>query len=613
MIESPILALFILGFMMVLTPERLRLAGKVMAALGALYCLAYGIFDLARPALFSYTGLFVHNGFSGLIGLGCLFFGAVVSVFSIKYSDTLEKPNRYFGYIFISLSFALFTVFSANLITLLVFWGLSGLMLYLIAAMFPGASNAAKKTFIFAGGSDSVMVLGICIFGIATGSFEIYGGPGRIMLDGAPAGATVSFLCLLIAALAKAGAMPFHTWIPDFAKEVPMPVTAFLPAALDKLLGIFLLFLVCQQLFVLNTAAVVLLVVIGAATALIASYVAFAQNDMKQLLAYTTIAQVGYMILGIATGTAIGLAGAVFHMLNHALYKSTIFLTGASVENAAGTSNLNRLGGLSKHMPATFAICLVACVAASGVPPLNGFFSKWMVFQALVDRMTNVWLDPSLKIIFTLGLAAALFSSALTLAAFVKLIHSVFMGQPSESEETLSAKIKEASPYMLVPAGVSAALCVVFGLFAYSLPVNGLVIPALSGFGVFLDQPLVNLWQTGAATTLILVSLLLGAAVYFFGALKTRKDIPFTGCEKLPLEGRAPGADFYRSVTDIGIFKAFYSLVEKKVFDIYDLATKAVLGIGSALSALHTGNLRTYILWFIVGMAVILVVLVKGF
>ena len=127
------------------------------------------------------------------------------------------------------------------------------------------------------------------------------------------------------------------------------------------------------------------LAAIGAATILIAVMVAMVQHNLKKLLSYHAISQVGYMVLGIATGTPVGIAGGLFHMLNHAIYKCCLFLCGGAAEQAAGTPELDRMGGLGKKMPITFITCLVAALSISGIPLFNGFVSKWMVYQGVIN------------------------------------------------------------------------------------------------------------------------------------------------------------------------------------------------------------------------------------
>jgi formate hydrogenlyase subunit 3/multisubunit Na+/H+ antiporter MnhD subunit len=202
----------------------------------------------------------------------------------------------------------------------------------------------------------------------------------------------VAFLALVTAAFAKAGAMPFHSWVPDSGEKAPAPVAAFLPAALDKLLGIYLLARIVLSVFQLNAEMRTLLMVIGAGSILAAVMMALVQHDMKRLLSYHAVSQVGYMVLGIASGVPVAIAGGLFHMLNNVLYKSCLFLCAGAVEKQAGTTDLDRLGGLAKAMPITFISCLIAATAISGIPPMNGFTSKWMIYQGLVDSgKTGGW------------------------------------------------------------------------------------------------------------------------------------------------------------------------------------------------------------------------------
>jgi formate hydrogenlyase subunit 3/multisubunit Na+/H+ antiporter MnhD subunit len=478
--------------------------------------------------------------------------------------------------------------------------------LYLLANLTPQGSNASKKSFIFIGGSDAFLVLGAASLWVITGSFDIF----NIRLDLAQSGslAKASFICFAIAALTKAGAMPFHSWIPDFAENVPMSLTAFLPAALDKLLGIFLLVLVTNQLFILNTSMTFLLLSVGAVTIICAVYMAMVQHDMKKLLAYHAVSQVGYMVLGIAAGTPLGIAGGVFHMINHAVYKSALFLTGASVEHSTGTTNLDRLGGLARYMPVTFAVCLVAALSISGVPPFNGFASKWMIYQSLIEQYSNPAFSVFEKVLYLGFLITAMFGSALTLASFVKLIHSVFLGQPYEIRNTESPGISEAKPAMLVPMVILALICVIFGVLPYSLPLKLFIYPSLASFNIAKPE-FIGLWQSLPATVLIIGALILGLIIYAVSNIKFKAARPFMGGEDLPAEAKASGPEFYKSISDLGFFKRVYALARDKYFDLYDIVTKLVLGVGGFFSFLHTGSLHTYLLMFLLGFAAIILVL----
>lgn len=609
MLEFAMGILLAAGSACALAPRGFRTLSKALALAGSLAALAaaaYGV--LVRPYAFSYTGFFAWHALSGLTALGAAFFCFLGVVYTFGHDDNIERLPRYYAYTLLAAAFASAAAFSTDIILLTVFWGLSGLMLYLLANLFPQASNAAKKSFIFAGGSDALMVLGITIYIAMTGTTEIYGG-AMIPLSGASPAAVAAFACLVIAALTKAGAMPFHSWVPDFAAEVPYGLSAYLPGALDKLLGVFLLFITCHQLFAMNFTVSVILLAAGAFTALAGIYMAFNQRDMRRFLAYSTVSQMGYMVLGIAAGTAIGVAGAVLHMLNNTIYKSALFFTGGAVEKETGSSSFDRLGGLSKHMPLTFAGALVASLSIAGVPPFSGFASKWMIYQGLFQRLANPTLETWVRACFAGAMVLAMFGSALTLAAYMKFIHSVFLGQPSPQAGKAP---RETNIWGLAPVGLLAALCVVFGLFAYTVPLRWLVIPAVFPFGFYFD-PAADFWKTGPALVVLLSSLALGLAVWLASRAKMRRDRPFTGSEDLPPEGNFEGAEFYKSVTsELPLFRKLYDFAEKKYFDIYNLITKFVLGLGGMLSALHTGSIRTYILWFLLGFAVIFYVFARS-
>ncbi|MGB3242668.1 MAG: proton-conducting transporter membrane subunit, partial [Candidatus Omnitrophota bacterium] len=247
---------------------------------------------------------------------------------------------RYYIYVLLTLTGSLGAVFSNNLIVFVVFWGFLGLLLYLLVGFGQRKNTAytAKKTFIIVGGTDAVMLFGIAIIWHLTGALEM--DKISIGLNSPPA--ILAYLCLAAGAFAKAGAMPFHTWVPDAAEDGPTPVTAFLPASLDKLLGIYFLARISLDMFRMNLGMNTFLMVVGSVTIVAAVMMALIQHDMKRLLGYHAVSQVGYMVLGIGTGNPVGIAGGLFHMLNHAIYKSCLFFSGGAVEKRSGTTNLDK-------------------------------------------------------------------------------------------------------------------------------------------------------------------------------------------------------------------------------------------------------------------------------
>ncbi|MFA6430960.1 MAG: proton-conducting transporter membrane subunit, partial [Candidatus Margulisiibacteriota bacterium] len=425
-------------------------------------------------------------------------FTFLIVLYSLKFMQGKERLGEYYAYVLITLSASAGVLFAADFLTLLFFWGIIGVTLYMLIGIGgAGATDAAKKSFLIVGGSDVLMVLGVALIWVMTKSLQI--GFVQIPLDEPLS--IAAFACLAIGAFAKAGVMPFHSWIPGSAKEAPVPVMAFLPASLDKLLGIYLLTKLCVDVFSIDpgSSASNILMAIGAITIICAVMGALVQHNMKKLLSFHAVSQVGYMVMGIGTGLPIGVAGAVFHMLNHAIYKSCLFLCAGGVEQKCGTTEIENLGGLAKKMPITFAAFLIAALSISGIPPLNGFVSKWMIYQSLIDtsRINPYWI---------LWLAAALFGSALTLASFVKLIHAVFLGQKGSATE----KASEVSWQMAVPVAALASLCLIFGIFAYTLPIKQFIIPSIEEFYYS------GIWQPALATGMILAGLFPDGIEYMF-------------------------------------------------------------------------------------------------
>lgn len=538
--------------------------------------------------------------FSLFVGGFIVFFSLLTILYSFGFMRKRKGLIKYYLYIILTSLASLGAVFANNLIVFIVFWGFLGLLLYLLInfGQKPNTSYTSKKTFIIIGGTDALMLLGIAFIRQLTGTFTM----DAMSITFDTRFDTIAYLCLAIGAFAKAGAMPFHTWIPDTAEDAPTPVTAFLPASLDKLLGIYFLARISFDIFVMNHAMNMFLMIVGSFTIVAAVMMALIQHDLKRLLGYHAVSQVGYMVLGIGTGIPVGMAGGIFHMLNHAIYKSCLFLSGGAVEKKAGTTDLEKLGGFAKVMPVTFITFLVASFAISGIPPFNGFVSKWMVYQGIIDTAKNggySW------IIF---LVAAMFGSALTLASFMKLIHAVFLGQPSSKK---LGKPSEAGITMLIPTTILALLCIIFGVFASSIPLKLFILPSLN-----VDVSFLGTWVANIATLLIVIGIAIGFIIYFLGTLtKTRKTSVFVGGEVLKdhPDMRVSGTDFYNTIKELGILKTIYRMAEKKLFDIYDVGIAITFGFNKILRYMHNGVLPTYLAWCLLGMGILFYILFGGF
>jgi formate hydrogenlyase subunit 3/multisubunit Na+/H+ antiporter MnhD subunit len=609
-ITLPILA----GLLFFLIPEKVRIFKGFLALIvsGIALIFSWLLFvseSRILSASFAIPGTntgFLNEWFSGIGGfftynidhLGKLIvlfiglFAFLISFYSITYMKERKKLSHYYSYLLITVGCAAGAALADNLILFITFWGILGMTLYLwIKGYDEESSAAAKKTLILIGASDALMIMGIGIIWQMTNTFTI----SQISLPTNNAAAVTAFLLLMIGSFTKAGAFPFHSWIPDYAQKAPASSSAFLPASLDKLLGIYLLLRLTMNIFQLNQWLILIIILLGVTTIIIAVMMALVQHNFKKLLGYHAVSQVGYMVLGIGLGTPLGIIGGVFHMINNALYKSGLFLAAGNVESRTGTDNLEVLGGLSKAMPITFIAALIFALSISGIPPLNGFASKWIIYQGIIEFGQGSGIANRLWIIW-LGLAV--FGSALTLASFIKFISGIFLGRQMNGLQT----IKESNIFMWLPIAMLSIICIGFGVFATSFVVPQLFAPLIGEFNY------TGFWNAPVVSLLIIISLLLGIVIYL--AVSTRKfrlEDSFTGGETLGAAAGFSVLDFYKTLNEFNLLSILYRKAENKWFDIYDLSKKIVLGFSKILSNAHTGVLSQYILWAIIGFILMLI------
>jgi NADH:ubiquinone oxidoreductase subunit 5 (subunit L)/multisubunit Na+/H+ antiporter MnhA subunit len=299
------------------------------------------------------------------------------------------------------------------------------------------------------------------------------------------------------------------------------------------------------------------------------------------------------VVLGIGTGAPIGIAGGIFHMLNNAIYKCGLFLSGGSVQHRTNTTDLDKLGGLMRFMPLTFLGALVAALSISGVPPFNGFVSKWMIYQGIIE------LNGTGSGAWVIWLAAAMIGSALTLASFLKLLHATFLGVAAEQ-----TRVKEVSWAMWLPGIILALVCILFGIFARRLPLKYFILPSVTGVKFS------GIWTSSLATLLLIAGLALGGIIYLAaGNLKRiiREDEHYTGGEVIPTTAKVSGVDFYNTIKDIPTFNYIYRQAEAKVYDIYEQGKRFVFFLTRRFQRLHNGVLPTYLVWCLLGMILLFV------
>jgi len=544
--------------------------------------------DAVRYAVFNADNL------SRLIVLFTSLFSFLILLYSLVYIKE-GKARNYYPYFLITIGCSYGAVLSDNLLLFITFWGILGITLYkLIPGNSEESSATAKKTLILIGASDSIMLIGIALIWRLTGSLNI----SNTLLDTDNVLSITAFIALMIGSFTKAGAFPFHTWVPDYAQNAPASSSALLPASLDKLLGIYFLVRLTAGMFILNSWLTFILLTIGVITIISAVMMALVQHNYKRLLGFHAVSQVGYMILGLGLGSPLGIAAGLFHMINHALYKSGLLLSAGCIEYRTGEENIDELGGLSKAMPVTFFSALIFAMAISGVPPLNGFASKWMIYQGIIDFGIGSDFPNKLWMVW---LAFAVLGSALTLASFIKFIGGIFLSR----RKPVLEKIREVPVLMWLPLIILAFFCIVFGIIATNTIIPKLFMPVSGEF------QFTGFWNSSLVSLLVLMSIALGFLIYLATGLKKfRTEDSFIGGEKMQDETGYPTPEFYKTISEIGFFSWMYKKAEKKWFDIYELSKQFLLLLSLLLSETHAGVLPGYVILIFESLIIMLLIMI---
>jgi len=608
----PIVVPAVAGIIPLFIPRKGKIVAGLISLAAAVWVLLrtirlFGIGELTyRVNLFSLDEFFQIDfalrlyHFSAFILLFIGIFGVLIILYSLGYLWKRETASIYYSFILWTLAAAAGAVLSDNLLILLIFWEILTVLLYFLVNLgFENHEKAASKCFTILGLSDAAMMLGVLLIWLLYGTLSM----SQLEIStGTPLGA-VTFFLLFVGAIAKAGAMPLHSWIPGMAVPTQAPIMAFIPAALDKLLGIYLLARITLDLFRIQSGSYISLVmmIIGSVTIIFAVLMALVQHNLKKLLSFHAVSQVGYMVLGVGSGIPIAIVGGLFHMLNNAIYKGGLFLAAGAVEKRAGNTELENLGGLAGLMPVTFITTIVTALSISGVPPFNGFVSKWLVYQGMLQGGHVIFL------------VAAIFGSALTLASFIKVLHSLFLGRRPEKLQ----HVREVDFSMQLPMIFLAILCVLFGVFA-RYPLERFIRPIVGGGEVLLygDEILTTegFWSPGLATMLIILGVVIGLIIYLFSRMRrvrVDENVWVGGNIMDSEEMRIPGTHFYKTVSDdlSPAVRTAFKDGEKGALDIYNFWGRLGGGVVQLLRSVHNGILSTYLSWVIIGLGILAFIL----
>jgi len=372
----------------------------------------------------------------------------LVNVYSQGYMKDDERISTFYAYVALFTSSMLGLVLSDNLLTFYMFWELVGVCSFLLVGFWynkPEAKAAAKKAFIVTRIGDlGLLIALLLLFWYMpdhaldfTTIHNVFSTPGGVISVGIT---TLIALLIFLGAVGKSGQFPLHTWLPD-AMEGPTPISALIHAATMVAAGVFLVARTFP-IFEASDAAMTTVAVIGAFTAIFAATIGLAQNDIKRILAYSTVSQLGYMMLALGVGSV---SAAMFHLFTHAFFKALLFLGAGSVIHGAHTQDIREMGGLGKTMKITAWTFGIGALALSGIPPFAGFWSKDAILAAALDQN---------GILFAVGAIAAFFT-ALYMA---RLYFLVFTGKSKQDHHA-----HESPSSMTIPLIVLAILSVVVG------------------------------------------------------------------------------------------------------------------------------------------------------
>jgi NADH-quinone oxidoreductase subunit L len=422
----------------------------------------------------------------------------LVHVYSTGYMHGDPRYSRYFAFLSLFSFSMLGLVLAASFFIIFIFWELVGLSSYLLIGFWyekKSAADAGKKAFITTRTGDLGFMVGVFIIYSATGSFAFHDAFEAVR-SGTLAGPllTAAAICVFCGAVGKSAQFPLHVWLPD-AMEGPTPVSALIHAATMVAAGVYLVAR-CSTIFIASESGALTVAVIGGWTAFFAATIACTQYDIKRVLAYSTLSQLGFMMLALGVG---GYVAGMFHLTTHACFKALLFLGSGSVIHAVHTQDIREMGGLRKTMPVTTLTFLIGSLALAGIPPLSGFWSK-------DEILLHVKHDGPL-ILYILASAAA-FMTAFYMA---RLCYLTFFGKPRRKGEAHES-----------PRSMTAPLVV---LAFFSVTIGWINIPHLfEGFGHFVHfegaHHLKFSPTVAVVSTLIAVAgLLLGTAMYYWKSI----------------------------------------------------------------------------------------------
>ncbi len=448
------------------------------------------------------------DGFAWLFAMLITGIGFLVVVYTRYYMSPDDPVPRFYAFFLAFMGSMLGVVTSGNLIQLVVFWELTSIFSFLLIGYWyhnAAARDGARMALTMTGLGGLALLAGVLLIGRVVGSYDLDAvlASGNLLRD-SDLYLTILVLVLL-GAFTKSAQFPFHFWLPN-AMAAPTPVSAYLHSATMVKAGVFLMVRLWPVLagtyewfWIVGFA--------GMATLLLGAFLAIFQQDIKGLLAYSTISHLGLITLLLSLGSPLGAVAAIFHMMNHATFKASLFMAAGIIDHEAGTRDMRRLGGLFSFMPITATLAMVASAAMAGVPLLNGFLSKEMFFAEAIEHHADSILDEVAPYI-------AVLASAFAVTYSIRFIHGVFFGTKPAS---LSREPHEPPFFMRLPVLLLVMICLVVGILPGPTVGPYLHSAVISVLGDATPVYSLAIWHGFTVPLLMsVIALVAGAVLYFF-------------------------------------------------------------------------------------------------
>jgi multicomponent K+:H+ antiporter subunit A len=447
------------------------------------------------------------DGLSYLFSILILVIGLLVMLYARYYLSAHENAGKFYAYLLLFMTAMLGIVLSNNVLQMWFFWELTSLTSFLLISFWNHRSDArkgARMALTITGAGGLALFAGLLLIGQLVGSYDLdIILSSRELIQNADNYLTILIL-VLIGAFTKSAQFPFFFWLPH-AMAAPTPVSAYLHSATMVKAGIFLMARMFPVLA--GTEAWFLIVSItGLLTLLIGAYIALFKHDLKGLLAYSTVSHLGLITLLLGLGTKLGAVAAIFHIINHATFKASLFMAAGIIDHESGSRDMRKLNGLFKYMPVTATLAMVASAAMAGVPLLNGFLSKEMFFTETLQQSTLGSISWMIPVFATIG-------AAFSVAYSLRFIHDVFFnGTPVDLPKTPH----EPPRYMRVPVEILVALCLIVGIFPEATVGKLLASASSAVLGGDLPYYHLHIWHGfNLPFVMSLVAMAGGAALYF--------------------------------------------------------------------------------------------------